>query len=46
MKELQLEIVASNKKKIAMKDPALGVNTNKNQKIKDKDDVERMLAEL
>lgn len=39
-------MIANNKKKIAMKDPALSVNTNKKEKMKDKDDVEKMLAEL
>ncbi len=46
MKELQLEIVASNKKKIAMKDPSISVNTKNKEKIKNKDDVQKMLAEL
>lgn len=46
MKELELQIVASNKKKIAMKDPSVAVNNNKKEKLKDKDDVEKMLAEL
>mgnify|MGYP000931572481 FL=1 len=39
-------MIANNKKKIAMKDPALSVNTTKKEKMKDKDDVEKMLAEL
>lgn len=29
-----------------MKDPSVAVNNNKKEKLKDKDDVEKMLAEL
>lgn len=46
MKELQGEIIKDKKKKIEIKNPGVGVETNKKQVQKQKDDIEDMLANL